>query len=303
MALSKTWEDRLRRLRSASRTAGRAAIAVGALLGAIAACQVFITPQRPDIAGIARQTDNQAAQVGSFAKDFIVTWLTATAADRAALQRFITIPAEKALPSTPPYVVTSPNCHMVAAPDTVGDMSIYTAIVSVMQRPYASAPPTLAFYQVPISMWHRRLRVIGTPTARNDPGPGADIKTAYTNALSSDSPLYSLVSGFVAAYLTSTSGLDRYVTAGSGLAPIGGYQTAVVTSAATDRRIPEHPAPKERIHLQARVSAQTSQFAAIDFSYPLTVENSDGTWMVAAIDLSPQISPDTEPKPVSAGHS
>ena len=35
----------------------------------------------------------------------------------------------------------------------------------------------------------------------------------------------------------------------------------------------------------ATVVAQTAQFATLTMSYPLTVENNGGTWMVAAIDL------------------
>jgi hypothetical protein len=48
----------------------------------------------------------------------------------------------------------------------------------------------------------------------------------------------------------------------------------------------------------ANVTAQTTQFADVSMVYPLTVENSDGTWMVAAIDLTPQITA-AEPTPVA----
>jgi hypothetical protein len=48
----------------------------------------------------------------------------------------------------------------------------------------------------------------------------------------------------------------------------------------------------------ATVVAQTAQFATVNLVYPLTVENSGGTWMIAAIDLTPQIG-DPDPNPLA----
>ena len=101
--------------------------------------------------------------------------------------------------------------------------------------------------------------------------------------------------GFLTTYLTATTGLDRYVLADSGLAPVGGYQSA-------DRRrrcprtgrCPQNPAPGTQVHVLATVVAQTAQFATVTLVYPLTVENSGGTWMVAGIDLAPAIGDDAE---------
>jgi hypothetical protein len=112
--------------------------------------------------------------------------------------------------------------------------------------------------------------------------------------------VYALVSGFIRTYLTTTRGLDRYVVAGTVLAPVGGYQNAVVSAAATDRPVPASPSPGQQIHVLATVAAQTAQFATVNFVYPLTVENSDGTWMVSAIDLTPQISDNSDPVPVAS---
>jgi hypothetical protein len=49
-------------------------------------------------------------KVGGFACDFVVTWLTATTTQRAALQRFISLPDPAyTLPTTPAAVVTAPQ--------------------------------------------------------------------------------------------------------------------------------------------------------------------------------------------------
>jgi hypothetical protein len=55
--------------------------------------------------------------------------------------------------------------------------------------------------------------------------------------------------------------------------------------------------------VHASVSAQTSQFAVLNFSVALTVENSSGTWMVADMDLIPQIADETATTPVGGPHS
>jgi hypothetical protein len=303
VALSKTWQARLHRLRTHGRTAGMAALTVAAVFGAAAGCKVFLAPDRPNIAAIAQRVGNQQDQVGAFASDFVVTWLTATASQRASLQRFITVADNAiALPATPAAVVTTPQVVSVIHTASVGDAEVYAATISVNERPYASAEPTRSFYRVPVSMWSFQPRALALPARINGPGSGADFKIAYRHTLSADSPVFAVVSGFVRTYLTATTGLDRYVVANTALSPVGGYQSAVVTTAAADRAVPDAPAPGTEIHVLATVTAQTSQFANVNLVYPLTLENSGGTWMVAAIDLTPQIS-GTEPNPIAPPHS
>jgi hypothetical protein len=196
-------------------------------------------------------------------------------------------------------VVTATQVVSVINVGSAGDADLYAATVSVNERPYASAQSTRAFYRVPVSMWNFQPRALAMPARVNGPGPGADFKLGYPHALSADSPVYAVASGFVRTYLAATTGLDRYVLAGTPLAPVGGYQSAVVSSAAADRPVPDHPGPWAEVHVLATVRAQTPQFATVNLVYPLTVENSDGTWMVAAIDLLPQLGADTDANPVT----
>lgn len=299
MHLTNTWRTRLHRWRGHSRAAGVVAVSIASIIGAAAGCKVFLAPDRPDIAAVAQRVGNQQDQIGGFACDFVVTWLTATTSQRAALARFITLPDPgPALPSTPAAVVTAPQTLSVIKTGTAGDTDMFAATVSVTQRPYASAQSTRAFYLIPVATWNHQPRAVTLPARINGPGPGADIRTAYRQAFATDSPVYALIRGFVETYLTATTGLDRYVLAGSGLSPIGGFQSAVVTTVAADRAAPDAAPPGTRIHVLAAVIAQTSQFATVNLSYPLTVENSGGTWMVAAIDLFPQTA-DAEPNPLA----
>lgn len=293
MTLSRTWQARLRRWRGHSRRLGVIALAAGALLGAAAGCKVFLAPDRTDIAGISQRERNTQSQVGAFAADFVVAWRTATVTQRPSLHRFITVTDEAALPlpTTPAAVITTPQIGPVLRSGSSGDVEFYTAVVSVNERPYASAAPTRTFYQVPVSLWNFQPRALDIPAQINDPGPGADFTLNYRKALSTDSAIFAVVSGFIRTYLTTATNLDRYVVAGTGIRAVGGYQSAVVTTVAADRTVPDAPPPGHQIHVRAAVVAQTSQFASVALSYPLTVENSGGTWMVAAIDLMPQIGP------------
>ena len=295
MALSRIWNDRLQRWHSHARAAATVAVTAAAVFGAAAGCRVFLAPERPDIAGIAQRVGNQADQVGAFASDFVVTWLTATAPQRAALQRFITLPdTALTLPTTPAAVVTAPQVVSIIHTGTAADAEVYAATVSVTERPYASAQSTRSFYRVPVAMWNHQPRALTLPARINGPGAGADFRTAYPQALSADSPVYALVRGFLSTYLTSTTGLDRYVLADAGLTPVGGYQTAAVATLSADRPVPQNAAAGAQLHILATVVAQTAQFATVTLVYPLTVENSGGTWMVAGIDLAPAIGADPE---------
>jgi hypothetical protein len=290
VGLSRTWKARLHRWRGHTRTAATVALSAAAMFGAAAGCRVFLAPQRPDIAVIAQRVGNQADQVGAFASDFVVTWLTATTGQRSALARFITLPdAALTLPTIPAAVVTAPQVASVIHTGTAGGADVYAATVSVTERPYASAQSTRSFYRVAVSMWNYQPRALTLPARINGPGPGADFRVAYPQALSADSPIYGLVRGFVSTYLTATTGLDRYVLADSGLAPVGGYQSATVSMLSADRPVPQNAPPGAQVHVLATVIAQTAQFATVTLVYPLTVDNSGGTWMVAAVDLAPQL--------------
>lgn len=300
MPVSRTWTERLHRGRTMARQIGALTVCLAATLGAAAAVKVFIVPERPDFVAIAQRVGNTGDQVGAFAADFIVSWLTATAEHADALSRFITLPDTSiALPTTPAAVVTAPQVVSVIHTGTTAETDLYAATVSVTERPYASAEPTRAFYRVPVAMWNYQPRALTLPARINGPGQGADFRIAYRHSVSADHPIHGLVSGFVSAYLTAATPLDRYVRTGSGLAPVGGYQSAVPANVAADRALPGTAEPGTRVRVLASVLAQTSQFATVTLVYPLTVDNTGGTWMITGIDLTPQISDSGEAAPIA----
>jgi hypothetical protein len=311
-ALSRTWQHRIHRGRWLASRIGAALLVLGAVLGFCAGIKVFVVTAHPDdsdLTTIAYRVDNQRDAVGTRAATFVAAVLTTPPSRRdAVLHRFITLhtpdtaPAAQVVPAADPApaAIDSPRVWSVVDTGTAGDAALYSVIVTLEQRPYASAAPTTAFYRVPMSIWHYQARPMDMPTPISDPGPGADITVGYDHALSPTSPVYAVVAGFITTYLTSTTGLDRYVVADSWITPIGGYQSVTIRSAAADEEVPDQPAAGDQIHVRATVLAQTSQFATVPFTFPLTIENSGGTWMIADIDPSPRITTDAGTTP--AGH-
>jgi Conjugative transposon protein TcpC len=309
MTMSRTWRRRLARGGGYARRAGAAAVVLAAVFGWAAAVKVFMLPQHPgaaDVAAIAGRVDNQRAAAGDFAADFVAAVLTTPAKQRASLQPFVTVNPDAVAPqevsSTAPAVISTPQVWSVVSAGAVGDADLYSVTITVQERPYASAAPSRAFYRVPVSMWSYQPRALDMPARISDPGPGADVALTYGHPLDANSEIYAVVSGFISSFLTASAPLDRYVVAGSWLTPIGGYHSAVVSTAETDREVPDSPGPGMRVHVRVTVTAQTSQFATVNLCYPLAVENSGGTWMVADIDLIPQTNSEAGPAPVSIAH-
>jgi hypothetical protein len=176
---------------------------------------------------------------------------------------------------------------------------VFGAVVGVTQRPYESAAPTRALYRVPVLWSKYGPRAIALPARIGGIGPGADVPTAYSEAVGPQDPLFAVVSGFINAYLTKAGGLDRYVTSDSRLVSLGeAYQSATVTALSATATPTRSPHQGETVRVLAHVTAVTSQYAPTELVYPLTLTGVGGRWMVAAIDRAPVMSTDRDPVPV-----
>jgi hypothetical protein len=313
ITLSRTWQHRIRHGRDLARRITVALVIVGATIGFAAGVKVFLGVQHPndtDVAAISYRMSNQRDAAGQFAANFVAAVLTTPGSRRVtALQRFITLPAsdtaDSGVPAADPApaLIDTPKVWSVVVAGSVGEADLYSVIVMVQQRPYASVPPMMAFYRVPVSIWRFQPRAMDMPTPISDPGPGADVALGYDHPLSPSSPVYAVVAGFITTYLTATTGLDRYVVADSWIKPVGGYQSAVIRTVDTDAEVPEQPKAGSTIHVRATVVAQTSQFARVPFTFPVTVENADGTWMIADLDSTPLAASDADAKPAGKPQS
>ena len=163
----------------------------------------------------------------------------------------------------PAAVVTAPQVVSVIHTGSAGEADVFAATVSVTERPYASANP-------PARSTGCRCRCGTTSPARSPcprgstaPAPVRTSGSVTGRCCQRRQPGLRGGRGFIRTYLTATTGLDRYVLAGTALAPVGGYQSAIVSTAATERPVPDDAPAGAQVHVLATVVAQTAQFATV----------------------------------------
>jgi hypothetical protein len=293
--LNKAWERRLGSTRTSAGQIGQWAVLGLAALAGLHVIWNFLFSSPPDLVTPARTVVNQSAVVSSFAQDYVSVWLTATSTNPGSIAEFVSVKnSDLKLPSTPAVVVNAPSVVSVTYGGTAGrdaSAAVFSVVVGVTQRPYDSAAPTRALYRVPV-LWSRYgVRAISLPARIADRGLGADAATAYQHGLEERDPLYTMVSGFINAYLTKVGGLDRYVTPQSRLTSLGdAYQSATVTGLSATAQPSTSPGNGEMVRVLVQVTAITSQYAPTEMVYPLTLTGVGGRWVVAAIDNAPALS-------------
>lgn len=314
-SVNKTWQ---RRIANAKGRGPEIARTTGAALGALsfvilvfsAACS---TPD--DVSAQARSAVNRAAAVSSFAQDCVSTWLTATAKDAAAVQDCTTVASgELKLPTTPLVLIGNPSVVAVTYSGKAGrdaDTDLYSVIVGVNQRPYGSATPLRALYRVSVLLNNYGTRLTTLPARIGGLGAGADLPTNYPVTVGPQEQMFTLAAGFLDAYLTPVGGVDRYVTADSGLVTLGAvYQSVWVTSVSASATPPVGAPDGSVVRLLVHASASASKVSdeqkkrrqyppSIQMVYPLSVLKASGQWQIAAIDESPTMSNEEALSPVA----
>jgi len=305
MRLNKTWQRRLSASGSATAKLGRYLVVGLASLAGLGMVWHFLFGTPTDVVSPARTVVNKSSVVSSLAQDFVSVWLTATSADTASLAQFVSVPNDDIkLPPTPAVVITAPTVVAVTYEGTAGKdgaAELYSVVVGVTERPYESASPTRALYRVPVLWSKYGPRAVSLPARVGGPGPGADLPVAYPTTLGPSDPVFTVVAGFVTAYLTPAGGVDRYVTSDSLLTGLGdAYQSATVTKVAATDTPAAKPVDGQTIRVLANVEAVTSQYAPVQLVYPLTLRGVGGQWSVAAVDRVPVMSDSDNLVPVVA---
>lgn len=298
--LTNTWR---RRLESTGGTVRRAALAVG-----IGSCTVvaastiwgWLTDEPIDVAGPARSAVNRTALIGSYAEGCVIRWLTATATHPQTLQDCWSLRDQMRLPATPAVIVSSPAVSAVTLVNDAGTRQQWSAVITVSERPFEAATPHTAYYRMPVIYSNYGPRGTTLPARVNGPGAGADAALAYPVTVADTSPVFSTVAGFLTSYLTTGGGLERYVTADSGLLPAADYRSVRVTKLLANRGAPDHDVPTEgtTVHVLATADAVTNQFSPIQLNYPIVLKVTSGRWSVAGLDYAPLLADDAELTPV-----
>jgi hypothetical protein len=298
--LTNTWRHRLQRSHRLARAAGLTVAMISCTVVALSTIWGWLTDEPIDVAGPARSAVNRAALVGSYAQGCITRWLTATQAHQQSLADCWTLHDPIRLPTTPAVVVDSAAVSAVTLVADTGTAQQWSVVVSVSERPYQSATPATTFYRLPVVYSSYGVRASALPARISGPGPGADAPLGYPVTLAATNPAFRTVTGFLPAYLTDAGGLDRYVTADSGLLPAADYRSTTLTKLLAQHSVPDQGVPPDgtQVHALATVDAITTQFAPRREDYPITLTVVSGRWTVAAVDFAPLLTDNAELTPV-----
>lgn len=300
MQISNVWK---RRLSTLGRGGGRAALAVlvasSAINGLAILCRAVFPADPPPVAAVARSVINETDPVKAFAENCVMGILTATASGATNLTRCFPEGRPYALPTTSSVTVSNPTAWTSSKPHQLPhDITVYTVIVQVDERPYPSAPPTTAFYQLPVAVYRDKgIQALDRIGRAVSPPPGAAVPLGYSISVAANSPVFTMLSGFASALLTNSGGLERYITTDSGITAINAYTSAVLTTAQLDSDPPQNPSDNAELAAHIDVSARRSDYSSVSMSYSLTLRCVGGTWFVAQIDAVPVLS-DATPTPV-----
>lgn len=301
LVLTNTWK---RRLNGGVRGAGRIILAVlvasAAINGFAVVWRAVSPPSPPPIAAIAGQVEQQADLAKGFAIDCVTTYLTASTTQAADLGRCFPHPDKLSRPTTPALIVSSPIAYTSRPDHSRDDVTTFGVMVGVTEQPYRTATPTRAYYQIPVGIYRNTgPRALDNLARVDPPPPGVDIELGYPTTIAANTPLFTMLSGFITCYLTKAPGLERFVTTDSSLRPLAGYANATITGAQAAINPPDTPADNVELPVRIDVSARRPDYTQIDLSYPLTLRSVGGSWFVAQIDAIPVLG-DTTPTPVQS---
>src|SRR5207249_8335450 len=141
-----------------------------------------------------RSVVNQTDLVKAFATDCVTAWLMKASTRAADVTRCFPDIDTRQLPAMPAVTVTNPVAEVTVLGQSTVDLSTYGVVVAVTEQPYATAPPTRAYYQIPVSVYQvSSPRALKTPFRVGGPPPGADLPVDYPTTITANSPLATML--------------------------------------------------------------------------------------------------------------
>ncbi|WP_040832480.1 conjugal transfer protein [Nocardia jiangxiensis] len=278
----------------------------------------FSTPPRGPSDDTTTRIIGRSQLAESFARDFVVTYLGASANQQDKIAEYVSAGQQVTLPSAGRQVsdaavvfaereITNAQLDVwtvtisarvgkgagTSAPASTSSSSTTTSAASntgTASNTSASAGSARQYYRVAVSVSAGRVRALTVPAAVEAPGRGSDLALANENSCSADTPFGQVVSGFLTAYLTGTGDLSRYTVPNSGIAaptppPFVSVDTVMV--AAESSGCGADGATTARI--LATVNPKAADGVSPTLAYPLTMILSAGQWQVQRIDPLPPL--------------
>ncbi len=233
----------------------------------------------------------RAQLAGSFAEQFVVTYLTSIAGQQDRIGEFVGSSQQIALPSSARQV-SDPSVVYVSRALSTGGLDVWSVTVSVRvgKSGAAAAPEHRQFYRVAVSISEGRLRALSVPAVVQPPAKGVDLKQAYGSPCASDTPLAQVASGFLGAMLAGTGDVARYTTPDSGLAALKPPPFTAVELVSLTSDDAGCGSGGAKAQVLATVNPKADTGATQSLAYPLTMIRNAGQWQVVSIDPIPALS-------------
>lgn len=247
----------------------------------------------------------EQAAAAEFAGRLVRLWLTSVRGQEDQLRALV-----------PGTDITLPELAWASGPMTTADVRrqpdgtwlVVTAVTgsaAPVARPEADsrtpAPaPAVRFYAVPVRVDDIGLVALTLPAPVPAPTTAsAAPRLAYRHQVAPTDPLVASVGQFLAALLTGTGEVTRYVSPGTAINPVtpAPYTAVEVSAVVTDQElVAGAAAPADGTRLRALVTAKGTagpqQHAVVQ--YPLTLTVRGGRWEVTAIDPAPALQPTSQ---------
>ncbi|WP_245717064.1 conjugal transfer protein [Nocardia mikamii] len=284
-------EELLRRM-AARRRRDNAVFAVLAVLavlgGGHAVLSWFATPPPGPSDATTTTIVGNAQLAESFAQEFVVTYLSATNGQQEKLAEFVDA-QQMTLPSTPRQVS---DPIVVFASRSIGNSSldVWAVTVSVRVAKTGAAGGLREYYRVPVSVAaDGRRRALALPSAVGAPGRGNDLVLNYEISCGTETPLAQVASGFLAAYLTGSGDVARYVAPNSGIAALQPAPYTAVETTTVSSEDASCGASANSAKVLATINPKAGAGAAPTLAYPLTMIRNSGQWQVQSMDALPAL--------------
>ncbi|MEU7634272.1 conjugal transfer protein [Nocardia sp. NPDC049220] len=228
---------------------------------------------------------------GSFAEQFVVTYLTAVAGQQDRVGEFVGSGQQIALP-TSARQVSDPSVVYVSRTMSTGSLDVWSVTVSVRVGKAGTnvTSENRQFYRVAVSTADGRLRALSVPAVVPAPAKGAELALAYSSPCAADTPLSQVAAGFLGALLAGAGDVARYTTQDAGItalkpAPFTAVELVALTA---DNAACGTSGAKARVLATINPKADTGATATL--AYPLTMIRNGGQWQVVSIDPVPALS-------------
>lgn len=290
--ITNTWRKRLGTGWVLSKRAGLAVLIGSSSINGlhIAWKAAFPDPPLP-VAAISHTVDSQADLAKAFAIDCVTRYLTRSAVDGQNLGQCFPHPEKFSMPTTAAAIVSNPAAYANPWGPTLPHVTTYAVVVGVTEQAYATAPRVRSYFQVPVGVYdHSAPMALDNLTPMDAPPTGVKIELNYPVSVPSNSPLFTMLSGFVSCYLTNSTGLERFVTTDSGVQALHRYPAATLEAATAESNPADNPADNTELRVHLDVSTQDAQYTPGDWSIAVTLRASGGAWFVSGIDQVPVMS-------------